>query len=383
MNVIEIAQQLLRYQTITPAEDGALDFIASFLTKLGFKCEIKEFTGDDSYLVKNLYARLGNQKPNWCFAGHIDVVPCGEGWTFPPFAAHQHQGLLYGRGVVDMKGAIAAMMAASAELVIEGKLNGSISLLITCDEEGSAINGTNKMLKYLHGKGEKIDDCLVGEPTNPTQLGQMLKIGRRGSITFNLIVHGKQGHVAYPQNADNPISKLVNCLYSLKHHQLDTGTEFFDPSNLEIVKLQVDNTANNVIPAEASATFNIRFNDLHNKASLEALVKEICDAQIGIDYHLEVVSYCEAFISKNKFLEKVIQEAVFQITGIKPISSTSGGTSDARFIKNYANVIEFGLVNKTAHQVDECCSMEDIEQLQKIYYLAMKRYFNSSSSSFS
>lgn len=371
MNVIELAQRLIQYQTITPQDDGCLDFIATFLSELGFRCEIIEFMGASSYSVKNLYARIGDSQPNWCFAGHIDVVPVGDGWRFPPFSGHIEAGKIYGRGIVDMKGAVAAMMVATAEFIKQHTYDGSISFLLTGDEEKDAINGTVKMLKHLAQRGEKIDECLVGEPTNPNHLGEMIKNGRRGSITFKLEVKGIQGHVAYPQNADNPITKLINCLAALKRTKLDDGNKNFIPSNLEIVKLDADGGATNVIPCTASAIFNIRFNDIHNKNLLEKWVNDICENILNDAYKLEIISAFDAFLCGNPRLESILKDVVYTVTGIEPILSTEGGTSDARFIKDYANVIEFGLVNKTAHQVDEYCNVIDLEQLQKIYYLLL------------
>ena len=343
-----------------------MQLLQDALEPRGFKCERMKFAE-----VDNLYAKLDGGGRNFCFAGHTDVVPVGDEskWTFPPFEATEKDGYLYGRGAVDMKSAICAFVAAISEYQPK---TGSISLLITADEEGPGINGTKKVLEALAERGEKIDACIVGEPTNPEKLGEMIKIGRRGSMNGIITVRGVQGHVAYPHNADNPVTKLVNILHELQNKVLDNGTEHFDPSNLEIVTVDVGNKATNVIPAEARAVFNIRFNNQHSSASLKEWAKSVIIANGGeVEFHVSG----ESFLTKPGELSEIMAKAVAEVTGITPVLSTTGGTSDARFIADYTEVVEFGLINKTAHQVDERVLLHEIQALQDIYLRTLKAYF--------
>ena len=377
---IELAQELIRCPSITPADAGALKVLQKHLESLGFKCQHMTFSHKNTADVDNLYARFGSAGKNLCFAGHTDVVPVGDegAWTVDPFEAKIKNRYLIGRGVSDMKGAIAAWVAAASIYLSENKnkpINGSLSLLITGDEEGPSINGTKKVLKWLkESNREKIDACIVGEPTNPKHLGEMIKIGRRGSINFNLTVFGVQGHSAYPHLADNPIPKLMEILGKIKKKPLDKGTEYFDSSNLEITSIDTGNIAANVIPAKVTAKMNIRFNDLHTGKSLTNWMKEICD-EITSDYDLTADCSGESFITKPGKLSDLVMNAVENITGVEPVLSTSGGTSDARFIKDYCPVVEFGLTNETAHKVDERARIEDIEMLTKIYLEIIRSYF--------
>lgn len=377
-NVIELAQELIRCPSVTPIEGGALEVLHRRLEMLGFICHRKVFSEAGTESVDNLYARFGSAAPNLCFAGHTDVVPVGDesAWTYPPFGAEIHEGVLYGRGAEDMKSAIAAFVAATANYLETHRdgMNGSISFLITGDEEGIAVNGTKKMLHWLKEKGEKIDACIVGEPTNPSYIGEMVKIGRRGSVSFTLTVKGKQGHAAYPQLADNPVTKMVEILHKLKSTTLDSGNEFFQPSNLEVTTVDVGNPAVNVIPAQATAKFNIRFNDLHASAELETWVRRVC-AEVTEQFDLQVRVTGEAFLTKSEQLSGLLVDAIKEVTGKEPELSTTGGTSDARFIKDYAPVVEFGTTGKTSHMVNECVQVADVELLAKIYARVIEGFF--------
>ena len=377
-NAIELAQALIRCPSVTPIEGGALEVLHRRLEMLGFTCHRKVFSEPGTDSVDNLYARFGKTGPNLCFAGHTDVVPVGDesAWDYPPFGAEIHDGVLYGRGAEDMKSAIAAFVAATAEYLGANRrtMKGSISLLITGDEEGVAINGTKKMLQWLKETGEVIDACIVGEPTNPSYIGEMVKIGRRGSVSFTLTVRGHQGHVAYPQLADNPVTKLVEILHRLKSTMLDSGNEFFQPSNLEVTTVDVGNPAVNVIPAVATAKFNIRFNDLHTSAELEKWVRRIC-SEVTEHYDLQVRVTGEAFLTKSEQLSSILVQAIKEVTGKEPELSTTGGTSDARFIKDYCPVVEFGTTGKTSHMVNECVKVADVELLAKIYGKVIEGFF--------
>jgi succinyl-diaminopimelate desuccinylase len=381
LDPVAFAQELIRCPSVTPTEGGALDLLEARLTELGFTCTRLPFSDTDTPDVDNLYARLGTQAPHFCFAGHTDVVPVGDAkaWTVDPFDAVIKDGLLLGRGATDMKGSIAAFAAAVSRLVAKGHIKGSISFLITGDEEGPAINGTRKVLEWLEAQGEVIDDCLVGEPTNPHALGDMIKIGRRGSTNGWITVLGAQGHVAYPHLADNPTPRLVAMLNRLVGDHLDDGTEHFQPSNLEITQVTVDNEATNVIPAEAKARFNIRFNDLHTPDALEARVRAHLDAvtaEMGGAYDLKMIASGDAFLTAPGQLSTLIADATTKATGRTPELSTSGGTSDARFIKNYARVVEFGLVSQSMHKVDEHARVDDIIALADIYETVLGGYFS-------
>lgn len=367
---IVLAQKLIRFKTITPIDDGIVDFLIDYLSPYGFYCKKLVFKD-----VTNFYARFGNAGPNFCFAGHTDIVPPGEGWSLDPFEGSIKDGMLFGRGASDMKAALAAFITSSIEFVQKYSFEGSISFLITGDEEARAENGTVKMLSYLEQEGQVIDACIVGEPTCVNNLGDIIKYGRRGSLSFNLTVKGKQGHVAYPDLADNPIDHILKILCALKDLELDKGNEDFMASNLEITDINVGNKIGNVIPGKAQATFNIRFNNIHSPESLYKLIDSICK-NYSNDYELSVSLGAEVFVnSKGSQLVNYLQNSIAKVTGINASLSTSGGTSDARFIKNYCPVIEFGLVNKTAHQVDEHVSLKDIVELKEIYLLFLKQYF--------
>lgn len=378
IDAVELAQALVRCPSVTPADAGALDVLQAALTSLGFTCTRLPFSEAGTADIDNLYARLGARSPHFCFAGHTDVVPVGrrEGWSVEPFEGVIEGGMLYGRGAVDMKGSIAAFVAAVSEAKAAwgDQIPGSISFLITGDEEGVSINGTAKMLGWLKEQGEKLDHCLVGEPTNAQKLGDMAKIGRRGSMNGVLTVRGTQGHVAYPHLADNPIPRLLRMLTALAEAKLDDGTPHFQPSNLEITTVDVGNATTNLIPAEATARFNIRFNDLHTADSLKVLTTGLCDA-VGGKYSLEFAVSGEAFLTPPGILSDIVSAAVEATTGLKPELSTSGGTSDARFIKNHCPVIEFGLVGQTMHKTDERVALVDLEALTNIYTDILKRYF--------
>jgi succinyl-diaminopimelate desuccinylase len=363
---IVLAQKLIQFPTVTPIDAGIVDYLIGYLKKYGFDCHKLVFED-----VTNLYARFGTEGPNICFAGHTDVVPIGNGWSVDPFSAVIKDGKLYGRGASDMKAAVAAFITASVEFIESTSFKGSISFLISGNEEGVADNGTPKVLEYLKDSNQTIDACVVGEPTCSIKFGDIIKYGRRGSISFHLKVKGKQGHVAYPHLADNPIDKLIDILNELKKLKLDEGNEDFDPSNLEIIDVKVGNDTSNIIPGEAEAKFNIRFNDLHNKESLTKLILNICKPH-------ECIVNCSAvaFIGtrKSNFVDN-FTKAVFEVTKITPTMSTTGGTSDARFIKDHAPVIEFGLLNKTAHHIDEHVSILDIISLKEVYLTFLKNSF--------
>lgn len=371
---LPLAQALIRCPSVTPADAGALDVLERALTALGFACRRLPFGGDGRPRIDNLYARLGDAAPNFCFAGHTDVVPVGQGWTAEPFAGEVRDGRLIGRGAADMKGAIACFVAAAARFVGQGSLPGSISLLITGDEEGPAVDGTRRVLDWLKAEGETLDACVVGEPTNPDSLGDMIKIGRRGSLNGRLRVFGSQGHSAYPHLADNPIPRLLRMLQSLTDEPLDHGSEHFQPSTLALTTVDVGNAATNVIPAEARAGFNIRFNDRHSGASLERWLRGRLDAVSG-RYALDVEVSGESFLTPPGRLSQVLAAAIRQVTGRTPELSTSGGTSDARFIKDFCPVAEFGLVGQTMHKADEQVAVADLERLTRIYHASLDGFF--------
>ena len=382
INELQLAKELIKFPSITPVDAGIMRFLEKKLKKIGFKTKILEFRDKNSKPVKNLYARLGNKTPNFCYAGHLDIVPPGniKDWTVNPFKPSIKGGHLIGRGANDMKSSIAAFVSAvSTFLNNNKKFQGSISFLITGDEEGDAINGTKKVVDYLKKKKEKINFCLVGEPTNPNKLGEMIKIGRRGSLTGKLTIHGVQGHVAYPHRANNPSTTLIKILDTLKNIKFDNGTDNFQPSNLEVTKLNINNNADNVIPGSAEATFNIRFNDKHSSSSLKKrlnkIFQKICKkkrCKFTIEYRISG----EAFLTKPNATTFMVQNIVKKITKIKPKLSTTGGTSDARFIKNISPCLEFGLVGKTMHKVDEAVSLNDLKKLTKIYSLILENYFS-------
>ena len=373
---LALARALIRCESVTPVDGGALDVLQEALQALGFTCHRLPFEEPGTARVDNLYARRGEGRPNFCFAGHTDVVPTGDrsGWTREPFAARVEDGVLYGRGASDMKGAIAAFVAAVARFGTADAGSGSISLLITGDEEGPAVNGTRKVLDWLGAQGETLDVCLVGEPTNPDEVGEMVKIGRRGSLNGTLRVTGRQGHVAYPALADNPLPRLVALLDALLALELDEGTDHFQPSRLELTSIDVGNVATNVIPGAAEARFNVRFNDRHTGASLERTIRARLDASDEA-YELATEVSGEAFVTPPGPLSTIIAESVAAVTGMTPTLSTTGGTSDARFIKDHCPVAEFGLIGRTMHRTDECVPVEAIERLADIYLGVLERYF--------
>jgi succinyl-diaminopimelate desuccinylase len=377
---LEIAVELIRCPSVTPKDEGALAVLEKWLTPLGFRCERMRFSDEDTPDIDNLYARLGTGAPHFCFAGHTDVVPVGDiaSWSVDPFAGEVKAGKLFGRGAADMKGAIASFVAAAARLAREGAFKGSISLLITGDEEGPGINGTKKVLAALKARGERIDHCLVGEPTCVRTLGDMVKIGRRGSINGWLSVRGTQGHVAYPHLADNPVPRLLEMLRRLDAHVLDTGNENFQPSNFEITSVDVGNETTNLIPGAARAMMNIRFNDEHTGAALEAWMRGVFDQvvqEMGGAYEFRTQVSGESFITRPGAFSAMVAKAVKDVTGIEPELSTSGGTSDARFIRAHAPVVEFGLANETMHKVDEHVPAGDLAKLADIYEAILSAYF--------
>lgn len=367
---------LIRCPSVTPRTVGVFNVIEDYLKPLGFTAQRAVFMEDGFEAVENIYLRYGTAEPNFCFAGHTDVVPPGDeaAWTVPPFAPEVRDGELIGRGAEDMKGAIAAFMVAAKDFVTENPhFPGSISFLITQDEEGWAVNGTRKMLGWLKDKGEVLTHCLVGEPTNPDTLGEMVKIGRRGSVSFFITAKGKQGHVAYPDRADNPVTRLVHMLHALKSEPLDAGNDHFQPSNLEISSIDVGNPTYNVIPAMATARVNVRFNNMHTSSGVEQWVRAKL-APFGA-HDVEVRVTGESFLNEDKRLSNVLVEAVKDATGLTPVLSTTGGTSDARFIKDVCPVIEFGTTGRTAHMVDERVETKTLEGLVSVYRGVLKRYF--------
>ncbi len=374
---VALTQDLIRCPSVTPADAGALGVLQRVLEGMGFVCTRLVFEEAGTDPVDNLYARLGTGSPNFCFAGHTDVVPVGDAaaWSVDPFGAEIINGKLYGRGTSDMKGAIAAFTSAvKSFLDRNGTPDGSISLLITGDEEGPSINGTRKVLDWMQAKGEVIDACLVGEPTNPRAMGDMMKIGRRGSVTATLTAYGAQGHVAYPHLADNPLPRLTKALSMLADSPLDEGTPHFQPSTLAITSIDVANPASNVIPAKGTAKFNIRFNDLHTPKSLEAHIRDVLE-EVGGAWDLKMAVSGEAFLTPPGALVATVAGAVTAVTGKQPELSTSGGTSDARFIKNFCPVVEFGLVGQTMHKVDEHVDVADIRTLAAIYDRVLADFF--------
>ena len=381
INEVSLARDLVRCQSVTPKDDGAINVVTKNLKKLGFKCQIMEFKEKGTPQIKNLYAKIGKNSPNFCFAGHTDVVPVGDlkSWTVNPFGGVIKNQKLIGRGVSDMKGSIACFIAAVSEFLKKNrKLNGSISLLITGDEETVAINGTKKVIEKLIQKKEKIDFCIVGEPTNENKLGEMIKIGRRGSITGHLTIIGTQGHVAYPHSSNNPSTIIIEVLNKIKKLKLDKGNKDFEPSNLEITKINIDNTADNVIPAEARASFNIRFNNLHTSSSIKKKLNKVFSStskKFKSNYKIRYHVSGESFLTKPNKIVYMIKNVIKKSTKINPVLSTSGGTSDARFIKKISPCVEFGLIAKTIHQVDEMARIADLKKLKNIYRDILFNYF--------
>ena len=381
INELQLAKELIKFPSITPVDAGFMRFLEKKLKKLGFKTKIIEFKEKGFQPVKNLYARLGTKSPNFMFAGHVDIVPPGniKDWSINPFKPSIKNGHLIGRGANDMKSSIAAFVSAvSTFLNTDYNFNGSISFLITGDEEGDAVNGTKKVVNYLKKKREKINFCLVGEPTNPNKLGEMIKVGRRGSLTGKLTIFGLQGHVAYPHRANNPSTIIVKILKELKDIEFDKGTKNFQPTNLEVTKININNTADNVIPANAEATFNIRFNNKHSSSSIKKRLNKVFKkiskkhkSKFKIEYRVSG----EAFLTKPNKTTFMVQNIIRNITTIRPKLSTTGGTSDLRFIKALCPGLEFGLVGKTMHKVDEAVSLKDLKNLTKIYLNILQSYF--------
>ena len=377
---LDIARDLIRCASVTPADGGALDVVGRVLGEAGFSVERVTFSAPGTPDIGNLYARIGSGSPCLMFAGHTDVVPPGDAgaWRFDPFSAEVADGMVWGRGAVDMKGGLAASLAAAAAFVADGApARGSIAFLVTGDEEGPAVNGTVKLLDWAAARGERFDHCILGEPTNPAAIGDMIKIGRRGSLTGRLTVHGRQGHVGYPHLADNPVDPMVRMLAVLKSAPLDGGTEHFEASNLEITTVDVGNPATNVIPGAARATFNIRFNDLWTPDSLEAeIARRIATAAGNARYDLVFdPTNAVAFLTSPGPFVDLVSTAVEAETGRRPALSTSGGTSDARFIQAHCPVVEFGLVGQTMHAVDERCAVGDLNALARVYGRVMRDYF--------
>ncbi len=381
VNELQLSKDLIRFPSVTPKDAGAIKFLSKKLKKLGFKCTILEFKDKKSKPIKNLYARIGKKRPNLCYAGHTDVVPPGniKDWTINPFKPLVKKNYLIGRGANDMKSSIACFVAAASKFLQNNrKFNGSISFLITGDEEGYAINGTKKVVDFLKKKGEKIDFCIVGEPTNPNKLGEMIKIGRRGSLSGKIEIIGTQGHIAYPHLSNNPINTIVSICKELKDYKLDKGNKNFQPSNLEFTSINVYNKAHNVIPARAEAQFNIRYNNLHTSISLKKKVNIIVkrmSKKNKCNYKIDFIANGDAFLTKPEKTVLMAKKIIKKITKVNPKLSTTGGTSDARFIRKISPCLEFGLVNKTMHRVDECVSLSDLKKLTKIYNRILVEYF--------
>jgi succinyl-diaminopimelate desuccinylase len=379
---IALARDLIRCPSVTPAEGGALALIETVLKGAGFEVHRVTFAEPGTDPIDNLYARIGSAAPHLMLAGHTDVVPPGDErkWTHPPFAAEVADGMLFGRGAVDMKGSIAAKLAAALDYLGShgGKPNGSLSFLITGDEEGIAVNGTVKLLSWAAERGETFDHCILGEPTNPQKLGDMIKIGRRGSQNGTLVVTGTQGHVAYPELADNPVRGVAHLIEALNAEPLDRGSAHFDPSNLEFTSVDVGNATVNLIPAEARARFNIRFNDHHSRQALRVLIEHRAAKAAGerirwrIDWE---PSNADVFLTAPGPFVEMVSAAIKEVTGLTPKLSTTGGTSDARFIKDYCPVIEFGLLSQQMHKTDEHVATADLVALTAIYRHILERYF--------
>ena len=380
---VAFAQKLIQCQSVTPIEGGALDYLQEVLEGAGFECHRLPFQQDGTPDVDNLYAQIGSGAPHLMFAGHTDVVPPGdlELWTHPPFAGAIEDGFLHGRGAADMKGGIACFLAAALDYLKQGNFAGTLSFLITGDEEGTAMNGTVKMLGWLKEQGIEPSHCIVGEPTNPNYVGEAIKIGRRGSLNGWLSVSGKQGHVAYPHLASNPIDGIALALVELKREELDNGTEHFLPSHLEITSVDVGNETVNVIPSQARCHFNIRYNDSFTANALEELIKSKIETALGdkdLTYDLRFEASADCFVTEPGPWVEDLTRSIFEITNITPSLSTSGGTSDARFIKDICPVVELGLSNATIHQINEKVCVNDMMQLTEIYRKFLGFYYATS-----
>lgn len=380
---VPLLQDLIRCRSVTPAEGGALTYLENLLSTHGFVCQRLIFRQEGTPDVENLFARIGSGSPHLCFAGHTDVVPEGivEGWTHAPFAAEIADGFIYGRGATDMKGSVAAFAGAAIDFVRgAGKFKGSISFLITGDEEGPAINGTVKVLQWMAENGHIPDHCIVGEPSCVDKLGDTIKIGRRGSLSFAVTVEGKQGHAAYPHKADNPIPKLARFIDRIAVARLDEGNDHFDPSTLAVTTFDVGNPAGNVIPSRAMAKFNIRFSPEHGFASLRQWVDEqiaVVKSEMGGTWTVSATEGADAFITEPGRFVGLVQDAVVRETGVFPKLSTSGGTSDARFVKDYCPVLEFGPTNATIHQTDERIAIDELRATQNVYSRIISDYFSA------
>ena len=376
---LELTTELIKCRSVTPQNDGAIELLSEKLQKIGFNCEIVEFSENDSDSIKNLWAKIGDKSPTLSFAGHTDVVPEGDEtlWESPPFDGINDGNKIIGRGAVDMKGSIGSFISAiSIFLDKNGKqFNGSISLIITGDEEGKAVNGTQKLLEWMEKNNHTFDDCIVGEPTNPNKLGEMIKIGRRGSTNITLTLKGNEGHVAYPQLADNPIPKLILILNELIKEPLDEGNEYFDASNLEITSIDAGNSASNVIPPEISAKLNIRYNDNFTKEKIESEIESRLKKH-DYEYSINFEHSGDSFITEPGEFVNNLSKIVEKHCKITPTLSTTGGTSDARFIKNYGRVVEFGLVGASMHKINEYSNNADIEKLKDIYLDVLNDYFS-------
>ena len=376
---LELTSELIRCRSVTPNNDGAIELLSKKLEDIGFDCEIIEFTEEGTEPIKNLWARIGNKRPCLSFAGHTDVVPVAdeESWSCPPFLGKNNGEAIIGRGAADMKGSISSFVSAVSKFLVENSnpFEGSIAFIITGDEEGVAINGTSKLLKWMEKKGYSFDDCIVGEPTNPNSLGEMIKIGRRGSTNITITCNGLEGHVAYPHLADNPIPKLVRIINELISQPLDEGNEYFDASNLELTSIDTGNFATNVIPSSITACLNIRYNDNFDKDKIEDEINKRLNC-FDYDFDVEFQHSGDSFITKPGQFVNDLQAIIEKHSGIKPVLSTTGGTSDARFIKDYGRVVEFGLIGKSMHKIDEFSKNEDIIMLRDIYFDVLRKYFS-------
>lgn len=379
MDTISLTQQLIACASVTPEDAGAQNILKEHLNAAGFTCHDLPFGGDNGEArIENLFARFGKGGKHLCYAGHTDVVPAGDeaAWSYGAFNPHIHDGVLFGRGASDMKGSVAAFSVAAVNFVKSyPDFGGSISLLITGDEEADAINGTVKVLEWMSNNGQIPDVALVGEPTNPRYIGQEIKIGRRGSLSGHISVKGIQGHVAYQKLADNPLPKLIEMLSKIANFSFDTGNDFFDPTNLEITTIDVGNTATNIIPSSGKASFNIRYNDNWTKASLIEKLHQLLD-ETGHAYEISFEGNAESFITQPGEWSEIVAKSVEKISGKRPAYTTTGGTSDARFIVNYCPVIECGAINSSIHQIDENAKIADLEMLTKIYEEILISYFN-------
>ncbi|WFW29952.1 MAG: succinyl-diaminopimelate desuccinylase [Wolbachia endosymbiont of Menacanthus eurysternus] len=380
INPVELTKKLISFKSISPKDDGAIEYIATLLKENGFNCKILEFGNHSNETrVKNLYAKYINGTPNLCFAGHIDVVSPGQlkNWKFNPFKPEIRDAMLYGRGASDMKSGVAAFITAVVNLIEEKfQFDGSISMLITSAEESEEEHGTKAVLEWMKNKKKRVDFCIVAEPTSNEKLGDTIKIGRRGSVSFKLICHGKQGHVAYPNLADNPIYKMISILNKIKNTIFDSGNRYFQPSNCEITNIETGNNIDNLIPGSITANFNIRYNNMQTPKNLYKLISEICSS-ITSNYKLFMYKNRDPFFSIPDKNIDIMLSAINKVANIDTILNTSGGTSDAAFIKDICSVIEFGMINKTAHQVNECIPVNDIYKLTSIYKEFTKNYFLS------